>query len=99
MHIRLEQVLFQFIDVINLGNRHDSELTEMGVDNNRLRIGITDDTDACISHKLIESRLKLCTKIRTFQIVNRTSKTGFLIVCCHTSPASPQMRIIVSAIE
>ena len=99
VHIRFQQILFQFLDVIYLGNRHDGELTEMGVDDNRLRIRIADDTDSGISHKLVESRLELCTKIRTFQIVNRTGKTSFLIVCSHTAAPGPQMRIIVGAIE
>ena len=77
----------------------DGELTEVGVDDDRLRIRIADDTDSGISHKLVESRLELRTKIRTFQIVNRTCETGFLIVCSHTAAPGSQMRIIVGAIE
>ena len=99
MHIRFQQILFQFLDVIDLGNRHDGELTEVGVDDDRLRIRIADDTDPGISHKLVESRLELRTKIRTFQIVNRTCETGFLIICSHTATPGSQMRIIVGAIE
>ncbi len=60
------------VQIINLRHRHDREFTEVGVDNDRLRIRIADNTDPSFSFEFRKPRFKLGAEIKILQIVDRT---------------------------
>ena len=71
----------------------------MRVDDDRLRIRITDDAYALITRERVEFVFKLRTEIVALQIVNLTTETLLLVVHHHTRTPCTEMRIVVSAVE
>ena len=71
----------------------------MTVHQHRLSISITDYSDAGTSLKFRQFIFKFSTKIIAFQTVNRTEELTLITECCHTSPTSTEMRLIVCTIE
>ena len=56
----------------------------MRIDDDGLRIGITDDTQALMTLKLVEFILKTGTEIGTLQRVDRAVEATLVVECHHT---------------
>ena len=86
MHVLLEQLSLQFDNICNLGHRDNGKTSQMGVQNDRLRIRIADNTDTGIPLELVQFIFKLRTEISTFQIVDGAVETVSLpVVGGHTA--------------
>ena len=70
MPVSRQQFFLQFVDVIDFRHGNDGKLSQMGIDDDRLRIRIADDSDTCIARELRKSGLELGSEIRIFQIMD-----------------------------
>ena len=70
MHILREKLIFQFFNIGDFCDSNNGKASEVRINNNRLRVCITNNTDSGISFELIQFIFKFSTKISTFQIVD-----------------------------
>ena len=92
MHVLVEEFTRELVDVHYLRHRADSKAPEVGVHDERLRIGVADDADSgCRPFELVERRLELGAEIRILEIVDGAHEAFLLAECCHTSPAGAEV--------
>jgi hypothetical protein len=63
MHVGCEEVLLEFLYIIDLGYGDDGKFAQVRVDEDRLGVGIADDAYAGIALELGESRFELSAEI------------------------------------
>ena len=85
VHALFQQFFGYLVQVVNLGYRYHRIAPQMGVDDDRLWVGITDDTQSLMSLKLVQFVLETRTEIVALQRVDRTVETAFLIKRHQTS--------------
>ena len=71
----------------------------MGIHENGLRIGITDDANALIARKRVEFVLKLRAEIVALQIMDFTAEAFFFVKHHHTGTLGAEVRVVVCAVE
>ena len=82
MHPALQQFFCNLIYIGNLRHGHHGITTQVRVYKDRLRIGITNHTDALIARKGVELVFELRTEIVTLQVMNLTTE-AFLVIIGH----------------
>ena len=63
VHILVEKVFFQFLDIRYFSNCDDGEAAEVGIDDNGLCICVADNAYAGIAFKFIKLSFKLGSKL------------------------------------
>jgi hypothetical protein len=74
MHSFSERFLFKFIHIVNFANSDDSEGSQVGTDDQRLRVIVADHTYADISTKLWEISLEFRPEIVILNAMNGSGK-------------------------
>ena len=70
MHILREKFIFQFFNIGDFCDSNNGKASEVRINNNRLCVCITNNTDSGISFELIQFIFKFSTEISTFQVVD-----------------------------
>ena len=86
VHVLLQQFLRQFLQVIDFGHRDDGEFPQVGIDHDRLRVRVADDTNTRLSLKRGKLRLELRAEVGTLQTMDRAYKPLPFCVSGHTAP-------------
>ena len=96
-----EELGCQRIDIVDFGHRDDGKAPQVGVNDERLRIGVADDADARgASLETAERALELGTEVRVFKVVYGTCETAFAaVIHCHTATARAEVRVIIRSVE
>ena len=88
----LRHHLFRYLsDVGYLRDRRYSIASQMRIDDNRLRIGVADDAYSRVTAEVFEFILELTAEVITFQTVNATAKSAFLIIQYHAGTLCSEM--------
>ena len=93
VHILVEKVFFQFLDIRYFSNCDDGEAAEVGIDDNGLCICVADNAYAGIAFKFIKLSFKLGSEICTFQIVNGANKSFLLTISRESAPLVPKCEL------
>ena len=88
MHTLRQQLVGNFPLVIDLCHRYNGIAPQMGIDDDRLRVGIADDTQSLVPMKRFQLILKARTEIVTFQRVDAAIKTSLRVKCYQTGTLS-----------
>ena len=78
MHVFGQKLVFEFRKIVDLGYRDDGEFPEVGIDDDRLRIGVTDDSYSCVAFEFVQLVFELASEIGTFDVVDRAFEAGQL---------------------
>ncbi len=85
--------------IVDFGNCNHSITAEVGIYDNRLRVGVAYHSDALTSHKPVEVVLEFRAEIITFYTMNGTVKTHFRVESYQSGTFCTKVRIIVSAVK
>ena len=101
MHVLVEQLLRQFVEVLDFRHGHDGKAPEMGIDDEGLGIGVANHADAGgAALETAERRLEFSAEIRVLSVVNGTREGFFFfVVACHAASAGAEVRVVVGAVE
>ena len=99
VHILLQEVLHQFLGVVDFADRTDGETPEMGVEEQGLRIGIGDDAYASIAAETCQLVLKLCPKGGVLNAVDDALESVLRVKSSHSRTPCAEMAVIIRAVE
>ncbi len=96
----VKKFLLELIHVADFGNSHDSEFSEMGIDNDRLRVVVADNADSYITLELWKFVFKLGAEISVFDAVDTAAEAiVFRVESGHAGSACSKMRVVVNSIK
>ena len=100
MHVLREQLVSKLIDVGNLCHRADGKASEVRIYYERLCVRVTNNTyTRRASFEAVKRGFKLCSEIRTLQVVDRAHKTLFFTIHRHAATTCTEMRVVVGSVE
>lgn len=94
----LRPKLNQFVNIIDSGHRSNGKAAKMRIDRNRLRIRITNDTNAQITSEFTNFIAEFRPEIGIFDVVNGTMKK-IALARHHAGTLCAKVRMVINAIE
>ena len=96
----VEEAFFDFGYVVDAGNGDDSELSEVGVDDDGLCVGVGDDAYAALALEVGKVSLEFGPEVRVFDIVDLAGEVNFLtVVGRHARAAGAEVGVVVHPVE
>ena len=95
----IDEVLRQFLEVVDLGHGYEGKASQVAVGKHGLGIGVADHAYSGVSVKLIEFVLKARPEVRILQVMNLALKMPRFIDGGYTAAASAEVKLIVCAVE
>ena len=84
MHLLGQQFLGDFLLVVDLRYSNHGIPAQMRIDDNRLRVGIADNTQSLVAVEGVQFVLELRAEIVAFQTVDRPAEAQLLVKGYHT---------------
>ena len=92
-----EILLDQSVGIVDAAHRGDGVQTEMGTDQQRLRIGVTDTADAAAAVEVLKILLELGTEGRILNVVDLALEPVSSVINSDAATTGTQMSVIVYA--
>ena len=86
-----EHSFLQLVDVCDFSHCDDGEFAEVGVEDDGLRVGVADYTNARVAFKERQLAFKLGAEICTFETVDFADESALRVVGSHSGAPRAQM--------
>ena len=95
----IEQLLCQFLLILDFCYGDDGKASQMAVHEHGLSIGVADDAYARVALKLVEFRLEACPKVCAFEVVDASQELARFVQSGYATAFRAEMRLIVCAVK